>query len=62
MKKKQLKTLDELIDEQYGKKGTPKRDKFEMGYQKFKMEESELLKEYSSFSAIATDQSTNLPE
>ena len=62
MKKKQLKTLDELIDEQYGKKGTSKRDKFEKGYQKFKMEESELLEGGNNFSATATGQSTNLPE
>jgi len=57
-----LKTRDDFIDEQYGKKGTPKGDKFEKGYQKFKLEKSELLKEYSSFSATATDQSTNLPK
>ena len=56
MKKKRLKTLDELIDEQYGKKGNPKRDKFEKGYQKFKMEESELLKGDTRFSAKAADQ------
>jgi len=29
--KSNTKTLDQLIDEQYGKKGTPKRDKFEKG-------------------------------
>ncbi|MBF4493815.1 hypothetical protein IR010_14800 [Flavobacterium sp. MR2016-29] len=29
-------TLDEFIEKHYGKIGTPKRDKFEAGYQKFK--------------------------
>ena len=28
-KKNNLKTLDLFVDEQYGEKGTPKRDKFE---------------------------------
>ncbi len=37
MKKNNIKTLDQLIDEQYGKKGTPKRDEFENGYQAFKI-------------------------
>ena len=32
-----IKTLAQLIDEQYGKKGTSKRDKFDKGYQAFKM-------------------------
>ena len=36
-KKKNLKTLDQFVDEQYGKKGTPKRDKFEKGYEVFKL-------------------------
>lgn len=38
MKKKTttMMTLDEFIQEHYGKVGTPKRDKFEAGYQKFK--------------------------
>jgi ribosome-binding protein aMBF1 (putative translation factor) len=31
------KTLARLIDEQYGKKGTPKRNKFEKEYQNFKL-------------------------
>ncbi|MCY7310012.1 MAG: helix-turn-helix transcriptional regulator [Bacteroidota bacterium] len=35
--KSNTKTLDQLIDEQYGKKGTPKRDKFEKGYKTFKL-------------------------
>ncbi|MDZ4807813.1 MAG: helix-turn-helix transcriptional regulator [Bacteroidota bacterium] len=35
--KSNTKTLDQLIDEQYGKKGTPKRDKFEKGYETFKL-------------------------
>jgi len=36
-KKNNLKPLDQFIDEQYGKKGTTKRDKFEKGYEAFKM-------------------------
>ncbi len=36
-KKKNLKTLDQFVDEQYGKKGTPKRDQFEKGYEEFKL-------------------------
>lgn len=36
-KKDNLKTLDALIENNYGKKGTSKRDKFEQGYQEFKL-------------------------
>jgi len=32
-----LTTLDQFIDEQYGTKGTSKRDKFEKGYEEFKL-------------------------
>jgi len=32
-----IKTLDQFIDEEYGKKGTAKRDKFEKGYENFKL-------------------------
>jgi ribosome-binding protein aMBF1 (putative translation factor) len=35
--KSNTKTLAHLIDEQYGKKGTPKRDKFDKGYETFKL-------------------------
>lgn len=35
--KSNLKTLDQFIDEQYGKKGTSKRNKFEKGYETFKL-------------------------
>ena len=35
--KNNTKTLTVLIDEQYGKKGTPKRDKFDKGYETFKL-------------------------
>lgn len=35
--KNNLKSLDQFVDEQYGKKGTPKRDKFEKGYEEFKL-------------------------
>jgi ribosome-binding protein aMBF1 (putative translation factor) len=36
-KKNNIKTLDQFVDEQYGKKGTSKRDKFEKGYETFKL-------------------------
>jgi len=36
-KKKNVKTLDEFVEEQYGKKGTPKRNSFEKGYESFKL-------------------------
>lgn len=36
-KKNNLKTLDQFVDEQYGKKGTIKRDKFEEGFEFFKL-------------------------
>ncbi len=32
-----LKTLDQFVDEQYGKEGTSKRDTFEKGYESFKI-------------------------
>jgi HTH-type transcriptional regulator/antitoxin HipB len=32
-----IKTLDLFVDEQYGKKGTLKRNKFEKGYESFKI-------------------------
>lgn len=35
--KNSIKSLDQFIDEQYGKKGTKKRDKFEKGYEAFKL-------------------------
>jgi len=34
---KNLKTLDQFIDQEYGKKGEAKRDKFESGYESFKL-------------------------
>ena len=36
-KKNILKTLDQFVDEQYGKKGTIKRDKFEEGFESIKL-------------------------
>ena len=36
-KNSKLKTLDQFVDEQYGKKGNDKRDKFEKGYESFKL-------------------------
>lgn len=35
--KKNLKTLDQFIDEEHGRKGTLKREKFEKGYKNFKL-------------------------
>ena len=35
--KSNTKTLTQLIDQQYGKKGTPKREKFDKGYGPFKL-------------------------
>jgi HTH-type transcriptional regulator / antitoxin HipB len=35
--KNNIKTLTQLIDEQYGEKGTPKREVFEKGFQAFKL-------------------------
>lgn len=32
-----IKSLDQLIEDQYGKKGTRKRDKFDKGYESFKL-------------------------
>ena len=37
MKKKRITTLDEFIDKKVGKRGTRKRDKFEAGYEAFKL-------------------------
>jgi HTH-type transcriptional regulator / antitoxin HipB len=36
-KKSDHKTLGQFVEEQYGKKGTPKRDKFEKGYEAFRL-------------------------
>ena len=36
-KKKSIKTLDEFVEEQYGKGGTKKRNELEAGYAAFKM-------------------------
>ena len=35
--KDNLKTLDHFVDEQYGERGTNKREKFEKGYEAFKL-------------------------
>ena len=35
--KSNLKSLDEFVDEHYGEKGTAKRDKFEKGFESFKI-------------------------
>lgn len=36
-KKSNTKTLDQFVEYQYGKTGTSKRDKFEKGYEDFKL-------------------------
>ncbi len=36
-KNKNLKSLDQFVDEQYGKRGTKKRETFEKGYEEFKL-------------------------
>ena len=35
--KSNVKTLDQFVDEQYGKRGTSKREKLEKGYEEFKL-------------------------
>lgn len=35
--KSNLKALDQFVEEQYGKKGTPKRDKLEEGFKSFEL-------------------------
>jgi hypothetical protein len=37
MKKSNTITLDEFKDKHYGKRGTPKREEFEAGYEDFKI-------------------------
>ncbi len=37
MKNNNMKSLDKFIDEQYGLKGTAKRDKFDKGFETFKL-------------------------
>jgi HTH-type transcriptional regulator / antitoxin HipB len=37
MKQNNLKSLDQFVDEQYGKKGTKKRDKLDKGFETFKL-------------------------
>ena len=32
-RKTNIKTLDQFVDENYGKRGSPKREKFEKGYE-----------------------------
>src|ERR1039458_4515565 len=39
MKKNSIKTLAQFKDEQYGKRGTSKREKLEKGYEQFKLGE-----------------------
>jgi ribosome-binding protein aMBF1 (putative translation factor) len=37
MKNSKLKSLDQFVDEQYGKKGTKKRESFDKGFEVFKL-------------------------
>ncbi len=37
MKQKNITNLDQLIEKEYGSRGTKKREKFESGYQEFKL-------------------------
>ncbi len=37
IKNKNLKSLNQFIDEQYGERGTKKRESFEKGYEEFKL-------------------------
>jgi DNA-binding XRE family transcriptional regulator len=37
MENKNLKSLDRFVEEQYGKRGIDKREKFEKGYEEFKL-------------------------
>lgn len=37
MKQKNIKTLDQIIESEYGQRGTKKREKFEKGYEEFKL-------------------------
>jgi HTH-type transcriptional regulator / antitoxin HipB len=37
MKNKNLKSLDQFVDEQFGKNGTPKREKFDKGFETFRL-------------------------
>ena len=36
-KNNNIKTLDQVIEAEYGKRGVPKREKFEKGYHEFKL-------------------------
>ena len=36
-RKNNLKSLDQFVDEQYGGKGSPERERFEEGYEAFKL-------------------------
>lgn len=37
MSKNNLKSLGQFVDEQYGRRGTKKRDKLEVGFEEFKL-------------------------
>ena len=37
-KKNNVKTVDQFVEDQYGKKWNPNRDKFEKGYESFKLD------------------------
>jgi hypothetical protein len=54
MKKSNTMTLDEFKDKHYGKRGTPKREKFEAGYEDFKI--SALLREVGLEKGLTQDE------
>ena len=37
LKKNNLKSLNQFVDDQYGKRGAAKREKFEKGYKEFRL-------------------------
>lgn len=53
-KNKNLKSFDEHLDEQYGKKGTEKRSEFEAGYEAFKL--GALLQELRNKEGLTQEQ------
>jgi ribosome-binding protein aMBF1 (putative translation factor) len=37
LKKKNIRTFDEVLDEKFGKRGTPEREEYERGFEEFKL-------------------------
>lgn len=55
--KNNLKSLDQFIEEQYGKRGTPKREKYEKGFEAFKIVFSQ---KFYQFAPGATTEAGNI--